>query len=118
MNKVSGYFRERLNKVAAATTETLEFQNPSPKIRHWFENLSVKNETTACTKAEVYITGHGYDHPLYEQASPVAGTLYWLTQEFWLHHGETLAIKFTGCTVGDKLAAYFSGHYEVLDREE
>ena len=105
-------FRRSLAKAAAATTDELTFTNDKVDVDYKIENLSLKNETNDSTKAEVLIAGHGYDHPLYEQKSPTADTLYWLDRELWLYPGERLIVRWTGCTAADKLAVYLSGYFQ------
>lgn len=101
----------RLTKVSAgAAYDDLETTPVEATYRLVTENHAVENETNTFTSVRAFIKGHGYEHWLWEQKSPIAATLYWFEREISLEEGEQLAFRFTGCTSGDQLRAYLDGY--------
>ena len=111
-------FRRRLSAVSAGGTyDDLKFGPVKSGELYKIEQISVENETTAFTKIRVFTNGHGYSHYRFEQASPAATTLYWSEEDIYLGEGDILVVRCTGCTNGDKLAAYLDGKYIVKDKK-
>lgn len=78
---------------------------------------SFENETGARGTARGYIDGHGYEHWLWEQTTPLAATLYWSEEDITLTEGEQLCVRQASCTASDKLRLLINGHIVYQNKE-
>ena len=109
------YFREpRQATGSGGASDDVTFGPVEPGRVYTIDELAIEDKTTTVTtEARVLISGHGYDHPVLEQATPAAGTLYWLEgRTLHLFEGETLVARFVGATSGDVLQMYLAGYWE------
>ena len=108
----------RLRFRAVATGGTYDYvksdQVPPGQIWH-IRNHSFENETGARGTARGYVDGHGYEHWLWEQASPAAATLYWSEEDIVLTEGEKLAVRQATVTALDELQLLINGAIEYLN---
>lgn len=98
-----------LSRQAAAGSNDVQ-SDPVPAGQLWcFQHVTVENETSAGTDIRIMKAGRGGEFPLEEQDSPQAATLYWMTDDIYLTEGRRLLVRFTGCTLGDRLRVYGCG---------
>ncbi len=101
----------RHTKVSAgAAYDDLKSDRPKAGEVWCIQNAAVENETNNTTLLRIFIEGRGYEHFLDEQLNPLAAHLFTLPRDVFIHEGEMLVARFTGCTSGDKLAMYLSGY--------
>jgi len=104
------WFRRRCDEIAVGDTyDDVEYV---PLLEREFlqvARIAVEEEGTAPTEIRLFITGHGYDHPVAEETSPAADTLYWVRWPTYLVAGEKLVARFYGATADDKLVMYLEG---------
>ena len=94
----------------AAAYDDVKSDRPQPGEVWCIQNAAIENETNNFTELRVFIEGRGYNHYLDEQDNPLAGHLFTLPRDVFIHENEMLVARFTGCTTGDKLAMYLSGY--------
>ncbi len=107
------FFRARRRKVSTGdATDDVAYGPIDPERIYHISRLAVEDEDSAPTgDIRVLVTGHGYDHPIVEQDSPAAATLYWENEPFHLMEGESLVARFTGAASGDALLMYLEGFW-------
>lgn len=94
---------------AGAASEDVDTERV-PRGEVWrITNFAVENETSAMTDLRVGIARTGFFHPLVEEDSPAATTLHWTNWEYWLGEGESLRLRVTGATSGDRINFYVNG---------
>jgi len=97
-----------------ATQEDLKSDRPEPGWQWCIQNAGFEDETSNFTELRIFIQGHGYNHYIEEQDNPLAGHLFTLDREVFLHEGEELVARFTGTSSGDSLAMYLSGYKQKV----
>lgn len=102
-------FDHRLSTVAQAGLNELASSVVQPGLLFCVQRLSVENETSSYTSFRVIKAGGGMEIPVIEQQNPLAATLYWYDEPFYLVPGQRLVFRLAGCTAGDRLVATFSG---------
>lgn len=108
-------FRERLTKNAAGDSSDVLRYPVNTRIpageRHHITRLAFEDATTACTEVQVNVNRGGVSFPQEEQLAPVAGYLYWVSDEIVLNEGEQLELYFSGATASDILKAFVNGYW-------
>lgn len=111
----------RLRFRAVATGGTYDYvrsdQVPPGQIWH-IRNHSFENESGTRGEARAFVEGHGYEHWLWEEEVVTVATLYWSEEELVLTEGESLAVRQSTCTIGDKLQLLINGEREEKPRQE
>lgn len=100
--------RRQLNAVGG-TYDEIEYDPLLEREFLQIARIAVEDEDNAPTEIRLFITGHGYNHPVAEETSPSAATLYWVRWPTYLVAGEKLVARFTGATASDKLVMYLEG---------
>lgn len=77
------------------------------------QHTAVENETTDFTDFRIMKGGVGGEFLLEEQELPEGGVLYWTNEGYYLHEGQYLLVRFTGCSAGDKLRVYLTGWRQI-----
>ncbi len=104
----------RVTSAGAAFDDLLTERVPRGEL--WrINHIAWEDETTAFTEGRTFVSGHGYNHWLKEQDSPVATTLYWDDEEYLLGENEQVGVRMTGATSGDLLRLYIDGFRLVED---
>jgi hypothetical protein len=106
-------FRAKRVVVAASSAETDVTFGPILRDQlYLITRIGMEDETSAPTdKIRVGVLGHDGPHWIFEEASPVAATLYFDTWPTHLVQGESLIARFTNAVSGDTLALYVEGYY-------
>lgn len=102
----------RLRRHLAAVGGTYDDVEFAPKLEDEFiqvARIAVEDEDNNPTEIRIFIDGHGYNHPVAEETSPVAATLYWVRWPTYIVTGEKLVARFTGATAADNLYMYLEG---------
>lgn len=102
-------FDQRLSSVAQAGLNELASSVVQPGLLFCVQRLTVENETSSYASFRVLKAGGGMEIPVIEQQNPLAGTLYWYDEPFYLVPTQRLVFRLAGCTAGDRLVATFSG---------
>lgn len=104
------WFRRRCDEVAVGgASDDVEFVPLLEREFLQIARIAVEDEDNDPTEIRILIAGHGYDHPVAEETSPSAATLYWVRWPTYLVAGEKLVARFTGATANDKLVMYLEG---------
>lgn len=109
------WFRDRRTvHSAGGTYDDIRWEPPVKDALYRLTSLAVEDETSAPSgDIRVHIEGHGYNHPLLEEDSPAAATLYWADKEEVVLPGEVLVARITGATSADVLQLYLAGYYTL-----
>jgi len=99
---------------AGAATEEVKSESPQPGWQWCIQNAGFEDETSNFSELRILIEGHGYNHWIEEQDNPLAGHLFTLDRDVFLHEGERLVARFSGTTSGDMLAMYLSGYKQKV----
>jgi len=104
------WFRRRCDEVAAGGAyDDVEYVPLLEREFLQIARIAVEDEDNAATEIRLFITGHGYDHPVAEESTVTAATLYWVRWPTYLVAGEKLVARFYGATADDKLVMYLEG---------
>lgn len=108
-------WRERLKGVGTtAAYDELSFGPVKPGRLYFAERIAWEDENNIATDIKLYIKVAGYEHYLEEETTPVAGTLYRVRFQGYIHEGELLVVRFTGATAADVLLAFITGRWWEL----
>lgn len=112
MGEITKYpLRKRGRASAGGGTYDYVKIGPVPRGQVWkVSSHSFENETGARGTVRAYIDRGGYEHWLWEQASPAAATLYWSEEDMTLNEGEWLACRQASCTQYDALKLLLNGY--------
>jgi len=106
---VSSFFAPRRLSSDGSTDVFLKTDRV-PRGEVWVINhVSFEDETTAYTQARLFRGTEQRPQWLSEELNPLAGVLYWDSEEYWLIEGEEMGVRFNGTTAADILTATFSG---------
>jgi len=112
-------FRERVQKVAAGTSDDVDFGRITQPRHYVITHLAARDVTTTPTGAlTIMVKGHGYDHLIDEVPAPAKGRLYVFSDEIMLEEGETLTARFDGATADDALELFLEGVWREDDAGE
>ena len=92
-----------------ATFQDVELEKVRRGLEIRTDLIVIENETTAFTKARIGIKRHASIDWLEEEKSPAAATLYWMDTPVSLIEDERIVVRFTGCTLKDKLNVWGYG---------
>lgn len=105
-------FDRILAKVAAAGSNDVAMDPVDTGHLYCIQHVAVENETSSCTDVRLLKAGIGGEFLLEEEDNPQAATLYWSSQSYYLHEGQYLVARFTGCTASDRLRVYLTGWWQ------
>lgn len=81
------------------------------------QRVAVENETSGADDVRLLKAGTGGELLLAEEDAVQVDTLYWIEQPIYLHEGQYLVARFTGCTAADILKMYQTGWYQERGEE-
>jgi hypothetical protein len=103
---------------AAAGLLTVESDSPDPGELWCIQHCSVRGSSTTSggnTRAQLYVSGHGYKHPLEEQDAPEASVLYSYSDDVYILPGERLSADWDQAQANCLLELFVEGYR--LDRQ-
>ena len=102
-------FETVLTKSASSGSNDVAMERVSPGWLFCLQRIAAENQTSPGTDLRFLVAGGGEEVLLAEQDTPLAATLYWITDPAYLSEGRYLIARFTGCTASDLLKVYVTG---------
>lgn len=110
-----GHKKYPLDLVYTLAAETgsndVEMDQVESGLLYCIQRVVVENETSDTTDVRILKAGVGETLPLEEKDTLAAATLYWTSEPFYLHEGQRVIGRFTGCTAGDRLRMAIFGWF-------
>lgn len=100
---------------AAAGSNDVEMDAVGSGYLYCIQRIVVENEDNGSADVRILKGGVGAELMIAEEDQVQAATLYWLDNVFYLHEGQRIIARFTGCTAGDLLRMALLGWWTELD---
>jgi hypothetical protein len=107
-------FNQSLYKVAIATTDELILPPVDSGHILCIQSVTYRDVTNTCAKIHFIKRGSGVDLLLAEDTTTTANVLYYGGGFLYFSEGERAVVRFTTCTIGDALWAYFVGYTQMV----
>lgn len=98
-----------LTKTATAGSNDVEMERVPSGWLYCLQRIATENQTSPGTDIRLMMAGGGEEVLVAEQDTPLADTLYWITDPVYIGEGKFLIARFSGCTASDLLKCYIMG---------
>lgn len=98
-----------LTKQASVGSNDIATDRVKPGWLWCVQRITAENQTSPFTDLRLLVAGGGEELLVAEQDTPLAATIYWISEPVYITEHRYLIARFTGCTASDLLKLYITG---------